>query len=70
MRQTTSDIIIVMIVITVIWPWVIGVLDIGAWAVTGEQLTSIVWNSSRGITLTFWPIVSVIVAIFLAMLVG
>lgn len=36
-------------------PWVIGLLDLGAWALTGSQLTAIPWNSGRGMTLIFWP---------------
>lgn len=37
------------------WPWALALLDLMAWAVTGQAYTEIPWHSMRGVVLILYP---------------
>lgn len=56
----------VICLLFIAWPWLLGVFDIAAWAITGQQWSAIPWNDGRGIVLILWPIVMFFVVGFAA----
>ena len=64
MRITWDQIVFVLLAFFVIWPWLIGIVDIGVWATTGAQLTTIPWDSTRGLTLIYWPVITLVIGFF------
>lgn len=70
MRITWDEIVSVLLIIFTIWPWLIGIVDIGVWATTGAQLTTIPWDSARGATLFCWPIITIFIFGFIYFIVN
>ena len=46
-----------LICLVIFCPWLIGLVDLGAWGLTGQTVTSIPWGEDgRTGVLVFWPI--------------
>lgn len=55
MKDYIGGLIGTLIICVIFFPWLIGIVDLAAWAVIGEQVTSIPWKSMRGAVLVLWP---------------
>lgn len=59
--ERIGAVIFCLILALVFWPWALGLLDLGWWAATSQQVTSINWSlrdadNTRAIVLILWPI--------------
>lgn len=50
-----------MVGIFVIWPWVIGVVDLSVWLIGWDTPTIIPWTFARALIALCWPLVTVAV---------
>jgi len=51
-----GDILGLALIALVMWPWLVGLVDLMAWLATGSQLSGIPWASKRGFVALVWPV--------------
>jgi hypothetical protein len=56
-----SEIFGLAFIVFIAWPWAVGLIDLTAWLVTGNQLSAIPWASNRGFMAAVWPVLWVLV---------
>lgn len=56
MKETFQWVAVAAFCALIFGPWAIGLVDLGAWALLGQQVTDIPWRESRGAVLFLWPI--------------
>lgn len=70
MKEIVGNVLLTAMLLFVFFPWIIGVVDILSWALSGAQMTDIPWETNRGTLLAVWPIFCGMVVGGLCVMVG
>lgn len=57
MRITRDDVIFTLVMIFIFWPWGVLAVDVSWWILTEQQVSTIQWQSLRGMAASLWPFV-------------
>lgn len=59
MSDSTAGTLFFVVALGIFWPWMVGVVDLASWMITGTGVTSIPWESWRGLMMFLWPLFGV-----------